>query len=285
MSAFRTEPLATVDRDIAPVFLLAERNRGRDLVLITEWLDWLASGSTAASTIRARRYALRAFAREYDLTTATPDNVTEYLGRPCRGPNGRKSVLATLRSFYRWALARGFVEQDPTRLARTIRVPVGVPKPVPEVVLARAIGRADPQTRLMLLLGAYAGLRRAEIASLHSDDVSDTGLIITGKGGRMRRIPIHPRLATELGFTGWVFPSPVRHGYHVGPSYVADRVEAVLEGWTCHSLRHRFATCAYRATRDIRAVQELLGHSSPTTTAKYVLIDEDAKEAAVLAVA
>jgi integrase len=77
----------------------------------------------------------------------------------------------------------------------------------------------------------------------------------------------------------------VRLGYHVGPSYVADRVEGVLEGYTCHSLRHRFATCAYRATKDIRAVQELLGHSSPTTTAKYVLIDEDAMEAAVLSVA
>lgn len=228
---------------------------------------------------------MRAFAREHDLLAATPADVQEYLGRPCRGPNGRKSVLATLRSFYRWALARGYVDSDPTRLARTIRVPQGIPRPVPEAVLARALDRADAQTRLMLLLGAYAGLRRAEIAALHADDITQDGLVICGKGGRTRRIPIHPRLATELRFTGWAFGSPVRSGQHVGPSYVAGRVEAVLEGYTCHSLRHRFATCAYRATRDIRAVQELLGHSSPTTTAKYVLIDEDSLEAAVLAVA
>lgn len=63
-------------------------------------------------------------------------------------------------------------------------------------------------------------------------------------------------------------------------------IEAALgDGWTTHSLRHRFATQAYRATRDIRAVQQLLGHSSPTTTARYVLVDEDSLAAAVLAVA
>jgi integrase len=228
---------------------------------------------------------MSAFAREYDLLTATPAQVQAYLGNPSRGPNGRKSVLATLRSFFRWATARGYVEQDPTRLARTVRVPPGIPKPVPEAVLARALAHSDKETRLMLLLGAYAGLRRAEIAGLHSRDVTDNGLIITGKGGRTRRIPIHPRLATELGFHGYAFPSNVRIGQPVGPSYVASRVEAVLEGYTCHSLRHRFGTMTYRGSKDIRATQMLLGHSSPTTTALYVLIDEDELEAAVLAVA
>lgn len=285
MSDLRHRSVPQGGKTLSVVVPLPDRTTGGSLTLITEWLDWLASGTTAASTIRQRRYIMRAFAREHDLLTATPDDVQSYLSNPTRGPNGRKSVLASLRSFYKWAVARGHLKQDPTRLARTIRVPQGIPKPVPEAVLARALARADPQTRLMLILGAYAGLRRSEIAAVHHDDITDHGLIVTGKGGRTRRVPIHPRLAVELGFQGWAFPSPVRPGCHVGPSYVADHVEKVLEGYTCHSLRHRFATCAYRATRDIRAVQELLGHSSPTTTAKYVLIDEDAKEAAVLAVA
>jgi site-specific recombinase XerD len=55
--------------------------------------------------------------------------------------------------------------------------------------------------------------------------------------------------------------------------------------YTCHSLRHRFATQVYRSTHDLRAVQELLGHSKPETSARYTLIDEDRLTAAVLAVA
>lgn len=254
--------------------------------LIEGWLAWLASGSTAPSTLRQRGYTIRAFAREHHLVTATPEDVQDYLGRPIRGPQARKSTLATLRSFYSWATVRDLVPADPTRFSRSISVPAGVPKPCPESVLGRALARADDQTRLMLYLGAYAGLRRNEIATLHARHVTDDGLVITGKGGKTRRVPIHPLLATRLDLEGWAFPSPINKGRHVSPDYVASRVEAALgDGWTTHSLRHRFATQAYRATRDIRAVQQLLGHSSPTTTARYVLVDEDSLAAAVLAVA
>ena len=254
--------------------------------LIADWLDWLQSGSTAPSTLRQRGYTLRAFARDYDLMEATPDDVQEYLGRPIRGPEARKSVLATLRSFYRWSLVRGYIDQDPTRLARSIHVPPGVPKPCPESVLGRALNRADEPVRLMLLLGAYAGLRRNEIATIHDRHVTDNGLLITGKGGKTRRIPIHSVLAPHLDFSGWAFPSPVVAGHHCSVDYIASRVEDALGGgWTTHSLRHRFATQAYRATHDLRAVQQLLGHSSPTTTARYVMVDEDSLAAAVQSVA
>jgi len=254
--------------------------------LIDGWLSWLASGSTAASTIRQRRYTIEAFARGHDLTVATTQDVEQYLGDARRGPEGRKTVLATLRGFYRWGILHGYLTTDPTSFARGIRVPPGVPKPTPEGILSRALMRSDVQTRFMLTLGAYAGLRRSEIAGLHSDDVTGAGLRITGKGGRVRMVPIHPNLQPYLGFTGWAFPSPVRLGLHAGPDYVASHVEDALGGgWTTHSLRHRFATQSYRATHDLRSVQQLLGHTSPTTTARYVLVDEDALAAAVLAVA
>jgi site-specific recombinase XerD len=73
---------------------------------------------------------------------------------------------------------------------------------------------------------------------------------------------------------------------HVTADYVADRLEKCLpDGWTAHSLRHRFATAAYNATKDLRAVQQLLGHARPETTARYTLVGDDAMTAAVMAVA
>lgn len=253
--------------------------------LVSDWLAWMASGSTAPSTIRSRGYTVRAFAREHPLATATHDDVQEYLGRPCRGPEGRKTVLASLRSLYRWAALRDLLDNDPTRLAHPIHVPAGVPKPCPELVLRRGILHADRETTLMLLLGAYAGLRLSEIAALRAGDITPNGLRVTGKGGRTRIVPVHPRLDPYLDFADYAFPSPVRAG-HVCSDYVATRVEGALGGgWTTHSLRHRFATCAYRATHDLRSVQQLLGHSSPTTTARYVGVNDDQLAAAVLAVA
>ena len=53
--------------------------------------------------------------------------------------------------------------------------------------------------------------------------------------------------------------------------------------WTMHSLRHRTATRAYRATHDIVAVQQLLGHDSIATTQMYTLVEEDKVRLAILA--
>lgn len=256
----------------------------KDKELIELYLAWL-SVNAGAGTIRARRYQLRQFAREHDLAYVTVEDVTAWLSRPSRQANARKSFLSALRSFYKWAVAAGYLDHNPTVLVHSVKVPEGVPKPCPEDVLGRALARADEETKLMLMCGAYAGMRRAEIAALHSDYVTHVGFVFEGKGRKMRRVPIHPNLAPLLTFEGYAFPSPLHRRDHVSVDYVADRVEAVLEGWTTHSLRHRFATQAYRATKDIRAVQQLLGHASPTTTARYVLLDEDVLAAVVQAVA
>jgi integrase/recombinase XerC len=56
------------------------------------------------------------------------------------------------------------------------------------------------------------------------------------------------------------------------------------EGFTTHSLRHRFATAAYGVERDLRAVQELLGHAKPETTARYAAVPDGALAAAVAGV-
>jgi integrase len=255
---------------------------------VEAWLESYRAQGSSEGTIRVRRSHLTRFAAHVELQRATLDDVVVFLAsyRSLR-PESRKSMLASLRSFYRWAKASGLVEDDPTAGIGAVRTPAGVPRPIPEGALRQALAAADEQTTLMILLGAYAGLRRAEIAAVHANDLDGLAITVRGKGGVTRRVPIHPMLAGRLArLDGWAFPSSHRPGQHVTPSYVSDRLSRVLPApYTPHSLRHRFATQAYAGTHDLRAVQRLLGHSRPETTARYVLVDEDALTAAVRAVA
>lgn len=259
----------------------------RDEKLIESWCAWYEAGDASPGTIRLRRNHLRRLAGAHGLLEVTESDLIAWMGSSSgKEPSSRKSVLASLRSFYRWAQRTGELQADPTLGLRRIVTPEGLPKPISEVALQAALAQADKETTLMLLLGAYAGLRRAEIAAVHSRDITDLGLMVKGKGRKVRRIPIHPVLAAALcEVDGWAFPGRFPDA-PVTPDYVAARLERVLpEPWTAHTLRHRFATQTYRACKDIRVVQQLLGHSSIQTTVRYVMIDQDALAAAVNAVA
>lgn len=251
--------------------------------LIGRWLEWQAACGLRPDTLRTRREFLTVFTRSHDLRTATRDDVTTFLARIKGGAWSRRGYLGALRSYYRWAVLAGEAATNPTDGVPLGRVPRGYPRPVPEHVLAAALAHADERVRLMLLLGAYAGLRRTEIATLHSDNVSETHLTITGKGGVTRVIPVHPILRPHLTFKGWAFPGP---DGHLAPHRISELVGRALGApWTTHTLRHRAASRAYAGSHDLRAVQEFLGHRSPTTTALYVATDMDALTAAVLAIA
>lgn len=255
--------------------------------LVDEWLLWIASADLSPATLRIRRLLAGVYCDALDPLTATPDQIAHFLAtRPGRAWS-RSGYLSTIRGFHRWLYRTGRRQDDPTELLPTIRTPRPVPHPVPEDVLAEALRWADPEVRLMLLLGAYAGLRRSEIAKVHRDDVADGMLTVTGKGKVTRRVPIHPLLAEPLaGLTGWAFPSHRNIGEHLSAYTVGQRIATALGGgWTAHSLRHRAATQWYAARRDLRAVQQLLGHASPTTTAGYVGLDDHAMRATVNAVA
>ncbi|MEC4838196.1 tyrosine-type recombinase/integrase [Mycobacteroides chelonae] len=81
--------------------------------------------------------------------------------------------------------------------------------------------------------------------------------------------------------TGWLFPG--NDNGHLSPRWVGTLCAKVMpEVWTMHKLRHRFATRAYRATRNIRAVQRLLGHASVATTQIYTAVDDHEMRAAVV---
>lgn len=150
-----------------------------------------------------------------------------------------------------------------------------------------AIAAADSRVRLMLRLAAEACLRRAEVAKVHRHDLTrgpfGAELLVHGKGAKLRVVPISDDLAEAIACAdGWLFPGD--DDGHLSPRYVGDLVGDVLPaGWTMHKLRHRFATRAYRGTRNLRAVQTLLGHSSVATTERHTAVDSDEIRAAMMA--
>lgn len=131
----------------------------------------------------------------------------------------------------------------------------------------------------MLELMAYAGLRRMEVAKVHTRDVIITShssaIRVTGKGGHTRIVPVPGHLATKIrDRRGWLFPGD-DHG-HLSAAYVGKLVSRALpDGVTGHQLRHRYATEGYRRGHDIRAVQELLGHAKLDTTMIYTHVTSD----------
>lgn len=209
-------------------------------------------------------------------------HLEQWLSNPRWSIETRRSHRSSVRVFYAWAHRRGLVESDPTLNLPAIRPALPRPRPAPDHALLAALRSSDPRVRLAVRLGAEAGLRRGEIVKVHARDVMEdlTGhsLIVHGKGGRLRVVPLNDSLARKLrravAHGGFAFPGD--DNGHLSPGWLGKLVSRALpEGVTPHALRHRFATRAYGASRDVFAVQELLGHASPETTRRYVQVNAE----------
>lgn len=247
----------------------------------TAWCD--ATGKRASSTYIRTRY-LRRLETHVDLLTAGEEDLVAWMGAHRWAPETRRSVRSALLCFYTWAVVHQLRADNPVVNLPAVRVPPPCPRPASDSAVRNARIRATASQRLMIDLAALAGLRRAEIAGVCREDLDGDLLRVTGKGGRTRVIPIPATLAGQLLDcpAGPIFPG--RFGVCVHPDHVGRTVSRLLgPGLTAHSLRHRFATRAYDGTHDILALQELLGHSSPETTRRYVRVSMDALRATAAA--
>jgi len=246
------------------------------------WLTWLIAAGTSSATRKTRRAHVRRVARE--LAAAHPRDITSadlvgILGRPGFSMEHRRGLRASLASFYRWCVEQGVVEVDPTLTLPHIRAALGAPRPATDDIWRTLLATADARTALMARLACEAGLRRAEVAQVHSDDlnagIGGAELIVHGKGGKQRVVPITVSLAAAIQaacpFGGFLFPGKIDG--HMSADRVGHLVSKVMpKGWSIHKLRHRFATRGYAGTGNLRAVQEALGHASVATTQRYTAV-------------
>lgn len=282
---------------------------------------YLRAANRSPQTIRLRTYWVGRFASECwesscgrdaqscaDPFQVRLDDLVRFMANDSWSAETRKSARASLVAFYRWAVDTDRIAEqaNPARRLPTVSPPRALPRPAPDTVLRDALWSGTDRDRLILMLAGYGGLRRAEIAQVQFADFdwSRGQLLVHGKGDHERLVPIHPdleygvrselarrhqgthgsgyRYDSQVGPDGYLFPG--KHG-HLTPDTIGRVLDRLLAGkWTGHTLRHRFASAAYAADRDLRAVQELLGHSKPETTARYVQTPPDAMRAAVLAV-
>lgn len=267
-------------------------------VLIDEYERSLIAIGRPKTTIELRRNQLRYCAKSLNMR---PDRITEaalidWFARHDWKPETRRSYRAGIRGFFAWAHKTGAVDHNPAADLPSVKPDWPVPRPAPDLILAQAMLAADARVTIMLRLAAEVGLRRGEVARVHTRDLhpSEHGwqLLVHGKGQRERLVPVTAELAVLIGLgaaghtpnagsRGWLFPGP--HG-HLAAKRVGWLCARAMPGiWTMHTLRHRFATKAYRGTRNIRAVQMLLGHSSVAMTERYTAVDDDEMRAAMMA--
>ncbi len=209
-------------------------------------------------------------------------------------------ALSVVRGFFRWLARAGLVENPAIGALRTPRVPRSVPKAlraeeamdavdaVAELAAEPWIGKRDTAV-LLLLYGC--GLRIGEALGLARRDApkaDQSALRVTGKGNKQRMVPLLPIVteAIEAYLAACPYPlppdQPLFRGARGGPLRARAIQQRLVElrGWlglpptaTPHALRHSFATHLLAGGGDLRAIQELLGHASLSTTQRYTEVD------------
>lgn len=213
-----------------------------------------------------------------------------------RAPESRRAYVCHLRAFYRWAVQTRVVSADPTEMLTLPRVPRHLPRPIDEDDLVVALRVARPKMRAMIVLAAFAGLRCIEIAGLDWADLRrepDGSAFIHvrhGKGAKERTVEVGDVVVQALQGHGVRRRGAMflgQDGQPIDPRSVSRSINRFLANHdiqaTAHQLRHRYGTVAYQLSRDLRMVQEQMGHASPQTTAGYTRASREAAAAMVAA--
>ena len=247
-----------------------------------------------------RAYLLWLTERQKDPLHVTHEDLTDYLwSRKSQGIQATSLAryIASLRSFYRFLLADGHLDKDPSAFLQTPRKPERLPRylSVEEVsrLMSSIRGQRLPRVRLraMLELMYATGLRVSELTQLTFDqlDLSVGYVRAFGKGSKERIVPVGER--ARLAIQGYLNRRPETPAA-IKTIFVSNRKTPMspVQFWRLvraaareagiqkpvspHTLRHSFASHLVQNGADLREVQEMLGHASIATTQIYTHLNK-----------
>lgn len=259
--------------------------------MIAGFEEHLRQLGRADSTIEAYIPALRTMDDELPagLLAATDSELRTWIYRAEWSKSTRHLRRAAVCGFFAYATDPSrtpHLDYNPAAHLPKVSVPTGRPRPAPTEVLRTVLSSSPEPYRGWFLLASHAGARCVEIAACDRRDITEDGILLQGKGDKDRTVPTHPLI---WAWAQTLPPGPIAAGDARRPlnrKQVSSRGNAQLDrmgfGWvSMHMLRHWFGTEAYDAVGDLVAVQELLGHASPSTTRIYVAISRRRMTAAV----
>jgi integrase/recombinase XerC len=287
--AFVQSQIAGWMRELGSVKRLAPKTLeayGRDLSQFMSFLAGHMGGPVTLQSLKEMRGAdIRAFMaqrREESL-----------------GSRSLARVLSSLKSFFAFLERENVLATEALNAIRTPKIPRSLPKALTVVEAKETIKATDEledrpwvaaRDMAVISLCYGAGLRISEALALTKGDLESDVLRVTGKGGKVRMVPLIAPVRQAIDnylklspFKLWP-EDPLFRGVRGGvlsPRLIQMRMQQLRSALglppsaTPHALRHSFATHLLGEGGDLRAIQELLGHASLSTTQIYTAVDTE----------
>jgi integrase/recombinase XerD len=282
--------------------------------VVAAYLDHLTvERGTARNTLDSYARDLRRYTAHLadtgitDFALVTEDEVTTFAvalregddeHQPLAASSAARALVA-VRGLHRFAHLEGITEDDPAREVRPPATARRLPKALPVDDVLRLLDMPEPdgeralRDRALLELLYSTGARISEAVGLDLDDVDDDErtVLLDGKGGKQRLVPIgKPAVDALQAYLVRARPALAKRGRGSAAVFLNSRGSRLSRqsAWQVlktnaeragisasvspHTLRHSFATHLLEGGADVRVVQELLGHASVTTTQVYTLV-------------
>lgn len=233
----------------------------------------------------------------------TQQLISEYLSARKNGglsASSIKLIVVALKIFFRYLGGKGLLERDPTETLTLPRIERYLPETLNEMQVERLIESVDTKRplgvrdRAIMELLYASGLRISELATarLENLNLDERTLRVTGKGNKMRLIPVGRKACHAVAtYLSTERPKLVKHRTRNeiflssrGSKLTTARIWQIVKAQARHSglepniyphlLRHSFATHLLGNGADLRVIQEMLGHADISTTQVYTHVDQ-----------
>jgi integrase/recombinase XerD len=214
-------------------------------------------------------------------------------------PRSQARILSSIKSFYHFLIYKNMLEKDPTELLESPKIGLRLPEvlsinEIDKIVNAIDLSKQEGQRNKAIIEVLYgSGLRVSELIGLQLSKlyIDDGYMLVEGKGSKQRLVPLSPQSIKQIGL--WKIDRNAlnikkghedklflnRRGTTLTRAMIFTIVKelALLAGIrknvSPHTFRHSFATHLLENGANLRAIQQLLGHESITTTELYTHID------------